>query len=352
MAPNPIQPFHDPRVSLRSAHVNGYTYGYIYAPRSTSAANRGTIVLVHGFPDISFGWRYQIPYLTSLGLDVIAPDCMGYGRTDAPPDTLADYTYRRISDDVAGLCKQLGLSEVILGGHDWGGAIVYRIAMYYPQLIKALFVLCTPYNQPNPVYTPLKVQVNTKLPNFGYQLHFASGELETACGNHPTGIRQFLMNMYGARTPKGEFAFSSENGVDLPRQRQLQKPSRLISEKELDYYVQEFSRHGLHGPLNWYRTQERNFTDEYEMFFKNGKDTSKRVGVEQECLFVLALKDQALRPWMAEKMKDRIPRLTRKDANAGHWVHWERSNEVNEMIGEWLKNKVFSESGPGLRSKL
>jgi soluble epoxide hydrolase/lipid-phosphate phosphatase len=42
---------------------------------------RGTIVLIHGFPDMSLGWRYQIPYLVDLGYRTIALDCMGYGKT-------------------------------------------------------------------------------------------------------------------------------------------------------------------------------------------------------------------------------------------------------------------------------
>jgi soluble epoxide hydrolase/lipid-phosphate phosphatase len=42
---------------------------------------KGTIVLIHGFPDISLGWRYQIPYLVDLGYRTIALDCMGYGKT-------------------------------------------------------------------------------------------------------------------------------------------------------------------------------------------------------------------------------------------------------------------------------
>ena len=108
---------------------------------------------------------------------------MGYGRTDSPAYGLKDFTYRRIADDMAELCRQLGLSQVILGGHDWGGAIVYRIALLKPELIKALFVICTPYNPPVPTYTPLAVQVATKLPNFGYQLVFASGLIEEQCNN-------------------------------------------------------------------------------------------------------------------------------------------------------------------------
>ncbi|RMZ74712.1 hypothetical protein DV737_g5811, partial [Chaetothyriales sp. CBS 132003] len=255
-----LTPFHDPRVSLRSAHLNGRTYGYIYQPRHTNVPNRGTIILIHGFPDLAFGWRYQIPFLASLGLDVIAPDCMGYGRTDSPAHGLHDFTYRRIADDVAALCAQLNLHTVLLGGHDWGGAITYRIALYHPGLIRALFVVCTPYTPPQPVYVPLAQLVATRVPNFGYQLAFASGAVETHC-NTPRAIRQFLANMYGARTPAGQSAFTANKGPDLAKQATITAPppAVLITPAELDFYVQEYSRNGLRGPLNWYRTQELNY---------------------------------------------------------------------------------------------
>ena len=66
---------------------------------------------------MAFGWRYQIPFLASLGLRVVAPDMMGYSGTDAP-DSLTFYTYKRAADDLAALAKELGLSSIILGGHD------------------------------------------------------------------------------------------------------------------------------------------------------------------------------------------------------------------------------------------
>lgn len=342
-----LKPFHDPRVQLRSAHINNRTYGYIYMPRSTSAPNRGTVVLIHGFPDFSFGWRYQIPFLANLGLDVIAPDCMGYGRTDSPPHTLADYTYKRIAADLGALCQQLGLDRIILGGHDWGGAITYRVAQYHPTLVTAIFVICTPYNPPKPNYMPLPTQVATILPNFGYQLHFASGEFEREC-NTPLGIRQFLMNLFGARTPSGEFAFSAEKGADLAKQATITTPSRILSKDEMDFYVQEYSRHGLRGPLNWYRTQELNYTDDLAKFYTRPDGTVDRdrpeAGIEQETLFILARKDQALKPWMADKMGQKIKKYTRKDVDAGHWCMWEKPAEINEMIKKWMEEKLWNKS--------
>jgi pimeloyl-ACP methyl ester carboxylesterase len=111
---------------------------------------------MHGFPDISAGWRYQMPMLLSLGLRVVAPDCMGYGRTvrqsfshsllprfrrggadeeqDAPPYTLRDYGFKRVSDDMAELARQLGAEKIILGGHDWY-VPVYFLSSRTPQAV-------------------------------------------------------------------------------------------------------------------------------------------------------------------------------------------------------------------------
>ncbi|KAK5234456.1 hypothetical protein LTR47_004489 [Exophiala xenobiotica] len=352
MAIDKIKPYNDPRITLRSANLNGHTYGYIYSPASstTSTPHRGTIFLVHGFPDLSMGWRYQIPFLTSLGLDVVAIDCMGYGRTDSPPcHTLQAYTYKRVSDDIAALARQLNLTHIILGGHDWGGAIVYRVAQYYPSLITAVFSICTPYFPPSPKYEPLALLVQSRLPNFGYQLHFASGEIEAAVQSKAE-IRQFLHNMYGARTPSQEVAFDAERGVDLDKMARLGK-NLLLTDEEMDYYVDEYARHGLNGPLNWYRNREENFVNEWRDFFGQGNKSPDQVAkdltITQPVLFVLATKDQALKPFMAERMGERIPNLTRREVVSGHWALWQQADEVNRHIGEWLNETVFSKVGGG-----
>ena len=343
MPPDKIQPFDDPRVSYRSAHLNGLTYGYLYSAPPPSTPARGTILLIHGFPDLSFGWRYQIPYLNSLGLTCIAPDCVGYGRTDAPPYSLRDYTFRRLADDMAELCRQLDLSSVILGGHDWGGACAWRMTQYHPSLCAATFVICVPFFTPGTEYETLASVVKTKLPKFGYQLNFASGTLEDHVRS-PDEIRRFLHNMYGARTADGRVAFSPEKGVDLDAQRVTGK-NKLLSDDEMDYYVREYSRHGVHGPLNWYRTGEPNYDDELEFFFDAHKKPKRDLGIKnKEVLFVLAANDTVLRPSMAAAMPQRIERLTRREVKAGHWAMWQKPDEINSLIGRWLKEKVWRDS--------
>lgn len=345
MSTDKIKPFHDERVTLKSAILNGYTYGYLHSLPPKGTLKRATIFLIHGFPDISFGWRYQIPFLTSLGLEVIAPDCLGYGRSDSPPtSSITDYTYRRIADDIEELCRQLGISSIILGGHDWGGAIVYRVAQFKRHLVKALFSICTPYQMPSAQFVPLKQQVARILPNFAYQLHFVSGELEAAIQSRRE-IRQFLNCLYGARTVtdgegKGEAAFDVNGRVKFDLLPRIGK-TKLLNDEEMDYYVNEYYRHGINGPLNWYRSREAMFLDDLDFFFDGPKTDpekfkGKEIGIEQPCLFVYATRDHALPEWMSKQMANRIPNLTRKTVEASHWALWEKPEEVNKHIDNWI----------------
>merc|ERR1711974_453432 len=72
------------------------------------------------------------------------------------------------------------------------------------------------------------------------------------------GIRNFLNALYGGLTAEGKGAMTPETGADLELMPTLGR-SPLISEDELNYYVEEYSRHGLHAPCNYYRNRQANF---------------------------------------------------------------------------------------------
>jgi soluble epoxide hydrolase/lipid-phosphate phosphatase len=76
-------------------------------------------VKIHGFPDLSMAWRYQIPQLLKLGFRVVCPDCIGYGQSDAPTGSIEPYTFKSHAVDFHELCKSLGCDDVIVGAHDW-----------------------------------------------------------------------------------------------------------------------------------------------------------------------------------------------------------------------------------------
>jgi pimeloyl-ACP methyl ester carboxylesterase len=314
----------DSRVQYKSTNLNGRTYGYILAEPNGQIL--GTIFLIHGWPDLSFGWRYQIPLLTSLGLRVVVPDMMGYGGTDAP-DSPSFYTYKRAADDIAELARQLGVPQIILGGHDWGGAVVFRIAMRYPKLISALFSVCTSFTPPRKKYIPATV-----LPNFKYQFHLAGPDVEKAIVGKEK-IREFLNGLHGGKGLNGEVAFDAGKGINLDVLPKL-KQTRLSSKEEEDFYAERYARNGMHGPLNWYRTGELNFNDEKEMA------EIEDFKFDMPTLFVAGKKDTALPPSMSVGMEKYFRSLTRGEVDSGHWALWEQPEAVNRFIREFLVGHI------------
>lgn len=86
-----------------------------------------------------FGWRHQIVAWTQAGYRVVAPNMLGYGRTEKPRNVAA-YTTMSLAADLAALLDVLGIAKAVVVGHDWGAATVWRFALYHPQRIMALVV--------------------------------------------------------------------------------------------------------------------------------------------------------------------------------------------------------------------
>lgn len=84
------------------------------------------ILLMHGEPSWSFLYRKMIPILTNAGFRVIAPDLVGFGRSDKPSKR-TDYTYQRHVDWMSSVLQQLQLQDIILVCQDWGGLIGLRL---------------------------------------------------------------------------------------------------------------------------------------------------------------------------------------------------------------------------------
>ena len=92
-----------------------------------------TVLLMHGEPSWSFLYRTMIPVLTGAGLRCIAPDLVGFGRSDKPIDRDA-YTYARHVEWMrAALFGSLDLHDLTLVGQDWGGLIGLRLVAEHPQ---------------------------------------------------------------------------------------------------------------------------------------------------------------------------------------------------------------------------
>ena len=321
----------DPRVNYGSTKVNSRTYSYILG--EPTGTPKGLVFLVHGFPDLSFGWRCQVPYLMSRGYRVLVPDQLGYAGSDAPA-AVEEYTLKKLAADVKALAaKFVGPDgQIILGGHDWGGAVVWRTALWHPELIRALFSVCTPFDPPTPRFAALEDRIAAgKMRNFAYQLHFMGPEVEGNIQGEEK-VRQFLNCIHGGRGSAGEVGFETGRGVLFENLPKLQR-SKLLSEEELNHYAKQYMLHPapqLHGPLNWYRTRKLNWEDERPLAERGP------VKLEMPTLFIAASKDAALPPSMSAGMDAYFANLSRGEVDASHWALTQAADEVNGRIGTWL----------------
>jgi pimeloyl-ACP methyl ester carboxylesterase len=327
----------DPRVKYLTKQIRGKTYSYILGEPQGPKVD--TIVLVHGWPDLAFGWRCQIPYLMSLGFQVVVPNMPGYAGTDAPQD-LKEYTLKSVSADIAELAREFvgEKGQIVLGGHDWGGALIWRLAYYYPELIKAVFSVCTPLHPLNTKVVHLEnIIAAGGLPNFKYQLQLKGPDVQARIQGKDM-LRKFFLSIFGARGPNREAGFTSTDGVVFDNLDKLRGPC-LLSAKELDYYVDQYSLQEapeMRGPLNWYRTRELNSQDDIDEV-KSGRV----LRFEMPALFISASRDVALPPSMSKGMDAFYKDLTRVEVNASHWALVEAGDEVNRHIAQWL-NKALN----------
>ncbi|MGF7134669.1 haloacetate dehalogenase [Paraburkholderia sp. EB58] len=114
-----------------TCQANGIRQHYL------DSGNGPVVVLLHGFPETSFAWRFQIPALAEK-FRVIAPDLRGYGETDKPA---SGYDKRNMAQDLIALLDELGIEKIALVGHDRGARVATRFAKDHPQRLDRLVVM-------------------------------------------------------------------------------------------------------------------------------------------------------------------------------------------------------------------
>ncbi|MDX2232087.1 MAG: alpha/beta hydrolase [Leptolyngbyaceae cyanobacterium bins.349] len=95
------------------------------------------VVLLHGFPEFWYSWRYQIPALSRY-FKVVVPDLRGYNDSDKPS---SGYDLDTLAADIQGLIESLGYTRAHIVGHDWGGAIAWHMAQKFPQSLNRMAIL-------------------------------------------------------------------------------------------------------------------------------------------------------------------------------------------------------------------
>jgi pimeloyl-ACP methyl ester carboxylesterase len=101
------------------------------------------VLLCHGWPELSYSWRHQIPAIAAAGFHVVAPDMRGFGRTSAPADIDSYSIFDTVGDMVA-LVAALGEKQAVIVGHDWGAPVAWHAALFRPDVFTAVAGLSVP----------------------------------------------------------------------------------------------------------------------------------------------------------------------------------------------------------------
>lgn len=291
------------------------------------------VLLCHGFPELWYSWRHQLTALAETGFRAIAPDQRGYGETDVP-QAIDAYSIHHLVGDLTGLLDELEIDKAVVVGHDWGGLVVWQMALLAPQRVAGVVGVNTPFFPRSPI-APLDAMRAVAQGNFHYIVYFqepgvAEAELERdVCrslrGFYQSPNREAIELL--RETPIG--VFGPAGGGILDRLPDTPYGSFLTSE-DFDVFANAFTKSGFRGGLNWYRNLNRNW--ELTAYLNGAK-------VQQPALMITAELDVVLRPELAVGMERWVPNLRRTVLieGSGHWTQQEKPTEVNTALVEFLR---------------
>jgi pimeloyl-ACP methyl ester carboxylesterase len=285
------------------------------------------VIMVHGFPELAFSWRFQLPALAGAGFRAIAPDMRGYGQTDAPADVSA-YRMTELVADLNGLLDSLNLERAVFVGHDWGAMVLWHMAMLTPDRIEKLIILNIPHF-PRPPIDPIDL-FRKRLGDDFYIVNFQdSDEADRVFATDPTHFFDMLMRKNQISRAQFDLLPPQMKVMSLLKlmQRTQSSGDPLLSSEERDYYASAFAESGFTNPINWYR----NWTRNWEMM-----DGRNQV-IDIPTLFIGAVDDVIIGLDQIEAMRPLVSDLTLEMLEpCGHWTQQERPEDVNKLIIDWL----------------
>ena len=296
------------------------------------------VLLAHGWPESWYSWRHQLPALAAAGYHAVAPDMRGYGGSDAPP-AVEDYDILHLCGDLVGLIEALGEAQAVLVAHDWGAVVARDCVRLEPDRFSAVVNMSVPFGGPGPT-SPIETMQRRYGDNFYYILYFqeldadGNGVADAEFDADPRGILSRLY-LTGAtrRPPEITDPLRSAGGM-IPRSGEPTDFPAWIDASELDYYVEEFTRAGFRGGINYYRNFHRNWELTRAL---------QGVPVPQPAMFIAGENDGVIGGATQEELATRLsqaatdPRGVHLLPGAGHWVQQQEPQEVNRLLLEFLE---------------
>ena len=288
------------------------------------------VILLHGFPELAFSWRFQLPVLAQAGYRAIAPDLRGYGQTDAPRGVEA-YRIDELIADVHGLLDALGLESATFVGHDWGALLLWHMALVAPGRIESLAILNIPFHA-RPPADPITL-FRARLGDDFYIVNFQdSDEADRVFAADIPHFFDVMMRRDQITRERFDQLPQEMKSLDLlaAMRRRESAGVPLLTTAERDYYVAGYARSGFTGPINWYR----NWTSNWESL----EGVEQRIRVPT--LFIGARDDVVISLHFIDAMKSYVDDLEIHVLdNCGHWTQQEKPGEVNALLLDWLDRR-------------
>lgn len=255
------------------------------------------LVLLHGWPQTWFMWRKVIPLLAEKYL-VIAPDMRGLGDSSRPAD---GYDKKTVAADIRELVHgHLGLDEIFLVGHDWGGPVAFAHAAAEPDRVRKLVLLDVPIpGDGTDVFSHDR---------WHHGFHWITDVPETLTQGRERAYLEHFYRNWGARPD-------------------------AIEEDAIAEYVRAYAQPGaMRAGFNYYRASHRDVIDNQAILASQGK-----LGMP-----VLSIAGTGGRGRGAAVVLDSARRMAEdvsggEITNAGHWLAEEQPEEVSRQIMTFLE---------------
>ena len=255
------------------------------------------LVLLHGFPQTWYEWRYVMPALAQH-YHVIAPDLRGLGDSSRP---LNGYDKRTVANDVWQLVNQhLGYREFFVVGHDWGGPTAFSLAAQHRAAIKKLCVL------------------DVAIPGDG------SADISQ-------GGRRWHHNFHGTPDlPEALVAGRERLYISWFFKNYGHRPD-VLSDADIDEYTRTYAQPGaMRAGFNYYRALHQDIEDNRNMLERDGKLAMPVLAVGGAESWGRRMETKH----SLEQVADHVDGGQIKQC--GHWIPEEQPAELTRQLIEFL----------------
>ncbi|MEH6663010.1 MAG: alpha/beta hydrolase [Parasphingorhabdus sp.] len=281
-------------IAIQSVKANGLTFEV-----ATAGEGKKLALCLHGFPELNYSWRHQIPLLVEMGYKVWAPNLRGYGGS-TKPDGIESYRLNTLVQDVAALIDASDAEDVTLIAHDWGAIIAWHFAIKKIRPLTRLVIM----NVPHPKCAQREMKHWYQLKKSWYIFFFQLPWLP-----------EKMLGRNRAEPVKEAF---SKMAVDKSR----------FPDSELQVYADAARRPGaLRSMINYYRALLRT---------KDARDIGDGM-VTVPTLMIWGEEDTAIDIRCTDGTEQWVPNLElHRLPGVSHWVQQEAPEKVNSILREWL----------------